>query len=242
MTNGERGDVLNGDILRTFATAHDWPDFQPAKASGTGAPVISAYAGHYRVKNGPIFAITADGGMLTERHIGRFTNHLLPDGEHAFQASGWNGREEAARLVFTLGPDARANSFVLNRNGHSQVADRLADNDPVVTRTDALQARIDKQTEGAGTRAALGQLIAALAQGSLASVDGEASWKADMEGNMPVYLRNAQQMGALRAMTFRGVGSGGNDIYEVEYAQGWAIWRIGLSSAGKIRAAFYSAD
>jgi hypothetical protein len=118
----------------------------------------------------------------------------------------------------------------------------MADDDPAAKRADALLARIDQQTEGAGTRVALGHLIQALANGSTADVDAEASWKTDMQGDMAFYLRDAKRMGTLRAVTFRGVGPGGNDIYEVEYAHGWAIWRIGLSTDGKIRAAFYAAD
>jgi hypothetical protein len=42
------------------------------------------------------------------------------------------------------------------------------------------------------------------------------------------------KLGALRAMSFRGVGQSGNDIYVVHFANGSAEWRIGLVKEGKI--------
>ena len=42
------------------------------------------------------------------------------------------------------------------------------------------------------------------------------------------------RLGALRAMSFRGVTSLGNDIYMAHFANGTAEWRIGLLKDGTI--------
>jgi hypothetical protein len=42
------------------------------------------------------------------------------------------------------------------------------------------------------------------------------------------------KLGALRALSFRGVSALGSDIYMVHFANGTAEWRIGLSRNGSI--------
>jgi len=42
------------------------------------------------------------------------------------------------------------------------------------------------------------------------------------------------QLGALNSISFKGVGPGGRDIYEVKFEKGLTEWRIGLMPDGKI--------
>jgi hypothetical protein len=42
------------------------------------------------------------------------------------------------------------------------------------------------------------------------------------------------KLGPLRAMSFRGVTTNGNDVYMAYFANGWAEWRIGLVKRGRI--------
>jgi len=42
------------------------------------------------------------------------------------------------------------------------------------------------------------------------------------------------KLGAVRAMSFRGVSPSGNDIYTVQFDNGWAEWQIGLVEKGRI--------
>jgi beta-lactamase regulating signal transducer with metallopeptidase domain len=42
------------------------------------------------------------------------------------------------------------------------------------------------------------------------------------------------KLGPLRAMSFRGVTTNGNDVYMAYFANGWAEWRIGLVKQGRI--------
>lgn len=50
----------------------------------------------------------------------------------------------------------------------------------------------------------------------------------------PKLLQELAVLGALRSISFMGVGRQGWDIYEVKFANGIAIWRIYLDSDGKI--------
>jgi hypothetical protein len=42
------------------------------------------------------------------------------------------------------------------------------------------------------------------------------------------------QLGAVESVTFKGVGPGGADIYEVKFEHGSTEWRIMLESDGKV--------
>jgi hypothetical protein len=46
-------------------------------------------------------------------------------------------------------------------------------------------------------------------------------------------------MGALQSVTFKGVGQGGMDIYEVLFEHGKSEWRISLASDGKTSGLLY---
>jgi hypothetical protein len=41
-------------------------------------------------------------------------------------------------------------------------------------------------------------------------------------------------LGAVQSVTFKGVGPGGRDIYEVKFEHGSTEWRIGMMADGKV--------
>lgn len=242
MTNGDNGDDLTGDILRTIAREYDWPNFAPVTPNGPTNSSLDGYAGHYRTKGGRIYTVTREDGALFERHIGVGKTRMLPAGDHAFVVSRLAGRDETARLAFTMDAQASAASITVHEGTDASTATRVADSDPAVIWSDALMTRIDTQGQGEGTEAALRGLIAQLARGEPDYAGMEDSGANQIRPNQAFYQKDAGRLGALRALIFRGVGPGGNDYYEAEYAHGWAFWRIGLSRAGKIRMAYYLAE
>ena len=50
------------------------------------------------------------------------------------------------------------------------------------------------------------------------------------------------QLGAVQSVTFKGVGPGGRDIYEVKFEKGLTEWRIGMTPDGKIDGAGFRAQ
>jgi hypothetical protein len=85
-----------------------------------------------------------------------------------------------------------------------------------------------------GSEQALRQYIDALGRGE-PNYD-EMTPEVAAETRQQLLLNQAilAKLGALRAMSFRGVGQSGNDIYVVHFANGSAEWRIGLVKEGKI--------
>jgi hypothetical protein len=242
LTNGDTGGDLAGDIVRTIAREYDWPNFQPLKAAAATAPDIARYTGHYRTKNGRLVVVTREGNALMARQLGDGRSQLLPAGANSFLASGWPGLSGTTRYEFAIGAKGVADALTITQDGDKVSAGRINDNDPQAAWIDALLHRIDAGKQGAGTEAAARSVIAQLQQGKLDDAKLEKSLADDLRANMAFHRQEARRLGDLRRLTFKDVGPGGNDIYEAQFAHGWAIWRIGIGHGGKIRAAFYSAD
>jgi hypothetical protein len=51
---------------------------------------------------------------------------------------------------------------------------------------------------------------------------------------LPQLKETITQLGALESVTFKGVGPGGADIYEVKFEHGSTEWRIMMESDGKV--------
>ena len=52
---------------------------------------------------------------------------------------------------------------------------------------------------------------------------------------LPQLKTTIGQLGALQSVTFKGVGQGGADIYEVKFEHGTTEWRVTLGQDGKIQ-------
>ena len=59
---------------------------------------------------------------------------------------------------------------------------------------------------------------------------------------MPQLLPTLTKLGALQSVTFKGVGPGGADIYEVKFEHGSTEWRILMQSDDKIASAGFRAQ
>jgi hypothetical protein len=55
---------------------------------------------------------------------------------------------------------------------------------------------------------------------------------------LPEQRRSLDRLGEIEAVTFKGVGPGGADIYEIKFEHGSAEWRILIGREGRIEALF----
>jgi hypothetical protein len=85
-----------------------------------------------------------------------------------------------------------------------------------------------------GSEQALRQYIDAIGRGEPNYDDMTPQVAAETRQQLLLNQAILARLGALRAMSFRGVGQSGNDIYVVHFANGSAEWRIGLVKQGRI--------
>ena len=111
------------------------------------------------------------------------------------------------------------------------------------TRYLTVEAGADGQSEPAALRrtaplaaseATLRQYIEALARGEPNYDRMTSEVATQTRQQLPFNQAILSRLGALRAVSFRGVTSMGSDIYMVHFANGTAEWRIGLVKDGTI--------
>jgi len=97
-----------------------------------------------------------------------------------------------------------------------------------------LAKRVKDQTATPGSEAAVRRTIDELRAGQ-PRYDLMSAALADVtRKQLPQLTGILTQLGAVQSVTFKGVGPGGADIYEVKCEHGSTEWRIMLESDGKV--------
>jgi hypothetical protein len=146
---------------------------------------------------------------------------------------------ESDRKFFLKVVDAQitfnGDSLTLHQNGADTIAKRLsgAELQGAADRLEDIAKRFKAQTQSPGTDAALRRSIAELQAGE-PKYDLMTPQFAELTRPQVERLKTGvAQMGAVQSVTFKGVGSGGADIYEVVFEHAKSEWRIMLDSAGR---------
>ncbi len=114
MTNGDRGGMLAGEILRAIALEYDWPEY-PGGTERTIAridpAVYQAYVGAYEMAPGSVIEIRAAGGKMTAKFPmpGTPTVELLPE-----SATTFFDPVLTVDIVFVAGPDGATSHLLMN--------------------------------------------------------------------------------------------------------------------------------
>ena len=134
---------------------------------------------------------------------------------------------------FDRDAQGQATELVLHQNGRDQTAKRISDSEAKQLE-DALAKRVKEQIAAPGSEAATRKLI-----------DQMQRKQVDYEQFTPDFAIVARQnaapvegliasLGALQSVTFKGVGPGGGDIYDIKFESGAVDWRIILAPDGKV--------
>jgi len=238
MTNSDNGGQLAGEILRTIAHEYGWPDFQPSERSITKADpkILDGYVGNYRLSPNAVMTITREGDQMYTQLTGRPKFEIFPKGEREFFL-----KVEDAQLTFDVGADGAATQVTLLQNGMKQTAARLSDSESKRI-AETLAKRFKDQTQAPGSEAALRRNIDELRLGEPKYELMSAGLASVTRQQLPQIKASISQLGAVESVTFKGVGPGGADIYEVKFEHGSTEWRIMLESDGKIASVGFRAQ
>lgn len=243
MTNGDRGGELAAEILRTIAHEYRWPDFAPQEsAPGKVDPkTLARYAGTYQMAPGMNMAVTLEGSQLVAKPGSQSAVPLFPESETKFFAT-----VAAAKIEFEFAqPDTAGipGQLIMRQNGQTRTMNRLGEAElkQIETErkeiTDAAAAaakRFTDQTQDPRTETALRRNIDDLLQGQPKYEKMSSGLANTTRQQLPQLRAILARLGALQAVTFKGVGQGGADIYEVKFEQGSTEWRILMLSDEKV--------
>jgi CubicO group peptidase (beta-lactamase class C family) len=236
MTNGDNGGQLAAELQRSVAREYGWPDFQPVEHTITrlDPKILESYAGAYQGPRG-LFTVTREGEQLFIQLGAQPKAHVFPESEREFFA-----KVVDAQFTFQVDSQAKATGLTLHQNGSDLVAKRLDDAeakrmaDEAGARAAAAAKRYQEQKPAPGSDAALRRLIEELRQGQPDYSQMSPGFADVTRQQLPDLKASANQLGAVQAVTFKGVGPGGADIYEVKFQNGMVECRIGMTADGKV--------
>jgi len=138
-----------------------------------------------------------------------------------------------AQLTFDTGVQGKSTQVTLHQNGRDMVAKRI-DEAQATALGAALAKRIKDQTALPGSEAALRRVIDELRSGEPKYELMSPAFADLTRQQLPQLKGLLAQFGAVETVTFKGVGAGGADIYELKFEHASSEWRITLAADGKI--------
>ena len=138
-----------------------------------------------------------------------------------------------AQISFQAENQGQATALVLHQNGRDQTANRISDSEAKQL-DEAFAKRLKEQTAAPGSEAATRKLV-----------DQMQRKQVDYEQFTPDFAVLARQyasvtdgliasLGSQQSLTFKGVGPGGADMYEIKFDGGVIDWRIIMAPDGKV--------
>jgi CubicO group peptidase (beta-lactamase class C family) len=188
--------------------------------------------GAYRMTGGPIMLITRDGSQLSSKLANQQAFPIFPESRTMFFPKAIDAEIEFAKEDSR----GRPSQLILHQGGRDMSATRLddAESKRIADAAAAFAKRFKEQTPVAGGEAALRRLINEVRAGKpnydLMSSDIAQATRQ----NLPQLQSQIVELGAVKAVTFKGVGPGGADIYAVTFEKGALEYRIWLTPDGKI--------
>jgi CubicO group peptidase (beta-lactamase class C family) len=204
------------------------PESAPSNDTVLQAQTLDRYVGHYELLPTFVLAVTREGGQLFVQATGQTRAAVYPKNDTEFYYKAVD-----AQITFEADAQGHTSGLILHQNGLDQHAKRIDDATAKQLEDFAAQ-RFKEQKPFPGSETALrGQ------------IEGLQRRQPDFDVLTPDFAKIARpqaehfesligDLGALTSVTFKGVGAGGFDIYEVKFERGTIDWRILIDAEGKI--------
>jgi bla regulator protein BlaR1 len=186
--------------------------------------VLSRYTGAYKFGDTEFMMVTREGQQLSAQITGQKEFPIYPETTTRFFY-----KVVDAQINFVSDGQTNATSLVIHQHGQDRSASRV---DPEIAQQYAayVWSRVQNQTPLPGSEEAIRRFVASTMAGSpnYSEMTPEQG-----EGFRPFYpsLQKAYEgLGAVRSITFRGVGELGMDIYLVVFEKGVMQYRISVAN------------
>jgi len=190
--------------------------------------ILDNYVGYYQLGAYQAITVTRQDDGLFVQFIGQESLQVCPESAQKFFY-----KAAAVQISFVTDPHGRATGLLLHRDGLDKPAHRI-DQAQAQRLTDSYAKRREGNAPMPGSEAALRHQIEALEH-------GQPDYDVMTEGlvtltrpQVPRIGRQFALLGPLQAISFRGVGFSGWDIYEAKFTNGILINRILMTPNGKV--------
>jgi bla regulator protein BlaR1 len=186
---------------------------------------LDLYVGYYKANQYWYIEVRREGDGLKSRITGQSEADLLAESETTFR---W--RQGGAEIVFSTDGSGTA---TLRQNG---VESTLLPGDATgfAQAQATLDSRIANQQRQPNTEAALRHAIEAALAGNIDYEGMEPFLAASMKKNEAEIVAGTQRWGAIKSITFKGVGKQGWDSYDVQFEKESVTFYITMGTSGKM--------
>jgi CubicO group peptidase (beta-lactamase class C family) len=204
------------------------PESSPSSERTLETQVLDSYVGHYELTAAAVFAVTREGGQLYVQLTGQPRAAVFPKSDTEFYY-----KVVDAQITFETESQGRATTLILHQGGRDQKAKRI-DDAAAKQLEDTVAKRFKDQKAFPGSEAQI-----------RIEIDQMQRKQPTYERMTPEFAEAARPqaehierliggLGALQSITFKGVGPGGLDIYDVKFEHGSIDWRILLDADAKV--------
>jgi hypothetical protein len=239
MTNGDNGGEIASEILGTIAHDYQWPDFAPPERTLNSVEPSSfdRYVGTYQLNPRETVTFWREDTHVKSRVLGQGAVKIFPTSEHEYFEKVVDARWE----FFSDGSEA-GTSVTLYQYGQKLAAKRLtgAEGQTALETSIAIEKRFKEQAAVPGSEAALRRLIEGLAIGEPRYDEMSPELAQITREQLPALQKSIVSFGPLQSISFKGVGPGGADIYEVTFNHGVREFRLFLGPDSRVHFAMFS--
>jgi len=196
------------------------------------AATLDDYVGFYQFNDNAVYTVTRDADHLLTRLTGQ---HDVPF--NAQSPTEFFNDDIRAQITFVGGERGPATSVILHQGGVSFPMQRI-DTATAQQITNWTEEKVKSQSASPGTETALRRLIEGIITGSPNYDEMSALLAEATRQQLPNLQSGLVELGAVRSVTFLGVGAQGEDVYSVRHENGASHWRIALDSKGTIVSAW----
>ncbi|CAN7261724.1 transcriptional regulator [Devosia sp. Root413D1] len=186
------------------------------------------YAGYYRLEEGQFYVVSHRDGRIFTRVVGQSDIEIFPESPTLFFM-----KVLPVQVSFVRDPDGVVRSLVHHQNG-AEIPARRVDAEPVRQAEEQLQKRIRDKVAAPDSEAILRRTIAEHMRGE-PDFDNMAPPLAALAREQKDTVRAMlDAAGPLQALTFKGVGQAGFDVYHVRFENAEMEWGFALADDGKL--------
>lgn len=195
--------------------------------------LLQQYVGLYQVGDWNVITIRCEGRHLIMERAMPPSLELRPIGDSEFEAVGPD-----LQITFDRGTDGGVSGLRMRLKGGDVPAKRIdaAAAEEVNSR---LALRIKEGRALPGSEAAMRRFADSLIAGQPHYEEMHPALAYAAKWQLPSISANLARLGAIRSITFQGVGNAGWDVYDVEHEHGNSRFRIMLRSDGLMTGALF---
>jgi bla regulator protein BlaR1 len=188
---------------------------------------LDQYAGFYEMNEHELMFITQKDGQLYAALIGGGQSAIYPETITEFF---YGGKANGSGISFTIDSQGHATSLVLHdKPGNLDQAAARIDQSTADEIIASVSAKIQNQTQSPDTEGAVRRVIATTMAGNPNYSEMAPELAKSLRAHYEPLQKAYEGLGAVKSISFRGVGQSGWDIYNVVFEKGVMQYRIALA-------------